>query len=71
MKMKMAESLRGEMSASSTKVKCPTMNLNWILKASNDDSDEVFNSLILRLEKKQSQIHFRNQVIFVNHYYLG
>jgi hypothetical protein len=41
MKMKMSESLRGEMSASSTKVKCPTININWILNASKDDSNEV------------------------------
>jgi ankyrin repeat protein len=48
MKMKMAESLRGEMSASSSKVKCPTININWILNASKDDSNEVWN-----FERKQ------------------
>jgi hypothetical protein len=42
MKIKMIESLRGEMSTSSTKVKCPTINLNWILNTSKDDSNEVF-----------------------------
>ena len=42
MKLKMAENLRGEMSAGSTKVKCPTINLNWILNASNDETNEVF-----------------------------
>jgi hypothetical protein len=42
MKMKMTESLRGEMSTSSTKVKCPTINLNWILNASKDQTNEVF-----------------------------
>lgn len=42
MKTKMTESLRGEMSTSSAKVKCPTINLNWILSVSKDESTEVF-----------------------------
>ncbi len=41
MKMKMVENLRGEMSASSSKIKCPIINLNWILNTSKDDSNEV------------------------------
>jgi ankyrin repeat protein len=41
MKIKMDENLRGEMSSSSTKVKCPTINLNWILNSSIDESNEV------------------------------
>ncbi len=43
MKMKMAENLRGEMFTSTVKVKCPTINLNWILNISRDESDEVFD----------------------------
>jgi len=42
MKLKLVENLRGEMSTSSTKVKCRTINLNWILNASKDESNEVF-----------------------------
>ncbi|CAF0773664.1 unnamed protein product [Adineta steineri] len=40
MKVKMAESLRGEMSASLNKVICPTINLTWILNTPIDQSDE-------------------------------
>ena len=42
MKIKMTENLRGEMFAGSTKVKCPTINLNWILNVYKDESTEVF-----------------------------
>lgn len=41
MKIKMSESLRGEMSGSTGKVKCPSINLNWLLNASKDESDQV------------------------------
>ena len=41
MKMKMGESLRGEMSSSTTKVKCPAINLTWILNACKDELNEV------------------------------
>jgi len=39
-KSKLNECLRGEMSAGLPKVKCPTINLNWILNASTDDTNE-------------------------------
>jgi hypothetical protein len=42
MKLKIVESLRGEMSTGSAKVKCPTINLTWILNASKDESNEVW-----------------------------
>ncbi len=45
MKMKMSESLRGEMSANSTQVKYPSINLNWILNASKDESNEESTQL--------------------------
>ena len=41
MKNRMAESLRGEMSGSTGKMKCPAINLNWLLNASKDESDQV------------------------------
>ncbi|CAF2048735.1 unnamed protein product [Rotaria magnacalcarata] len=50
MKMKMAENLRGEMSADSTKVTCPKINLNWILNATNDETNE-------------ESVHFRQSLI--------
>ncbi|CAF4634532.1 unnamed protein product [Rotaria sp. Silwood1] len=40
MKMKMAENLRGEMSTDSSKLKCPTISLDWILNATNDESNK-------------------------------
>ncbi|CAF1162299.1 unnamed protein product [Rotaria sordida] len=40
MKMKMAECLRGEMSADASKIKCPTISLDWIINATNDESNE-------------------------------
>jgi len=40
----MDENLRGEMSGIQPKVKYPSINLNWILNASKDESNEVQNS---------------------------
>jgi hypothetical protein len=51
MKTKLAENLRGEMSASSVKVKCPTLNLNWILNTFIDQSNTVFISTICCFKK--------------------
>ena len=41
--------LRGEMSTSSMKLQCPTLNLNWILNASKDDTNEVLIDFLLLL----------------------
>lgn len=38
----MAENLRGEMCSDSTKVRYPQLNLDWILNATNDETNEVF-----------------------------
>ena len=54
MKSKLNESLRGEMSAGSPKVKCPTINLSWILNASKDGTNEVCHSL----RKSLHTLHF-------------
>ena len=45
MKMKMTESLRGEMLAGSSKLKYPVINLDWILNASKDESNEESTQL--------------------------
>jgi hypothetical protein len=51
MKTKLAENLRGEMSANSVKVKCPTLNLNWILNTFIDESNTVSISTICCFKK--------------------
>ena len=41
MKVKMTECLRGEMLGTLTKIKYPKLSLDWILKTSNDESNQV------------------------------
>ena len=68
MKMNLLESLRGEMSASLNKAQCPTINLNWILNASNDNSNnevrKIFPILFISNRNSlQDSIQFRQSLL--------